>query len=548
MIWKESFIQEIEDIAAKKSIKPYRAFIYWYLMSSEGLQPEMIEDMIVDGAKDGGCDALVIDYELKVIKIIQSKYTSEFGKTAFGKDELLKLKKIYDYLTGKSNFNLLRNYVKEKLKNKLDKAVNLVCEDGYKIRLIFVTNHKKNVNSKVYNDEKDIKIEIVSYEELRSKYEEWIHGHSPELGEVTLQFQSILTGPTLPKAYIANIHSKHLKKIYSKFKEKLFSRNVRIFYENSKPNKAIKVTLNKDSGNFWAFNNGITILAETVEIDNKENEMLLTNPQIINGCQTVTLIGENPESEAMLFSKVIEIKDSLLNQKFIDNIIEANNRQNPVGERILKSNHPLQVMLQRKLEYFDYYFERKKGQYKKEANRSAKVASLKKIDNKELVQTNLAAYRQPHMVFDNENDLFSIRFGDVFKEDKTPFEYLFPYIIWKQIAKFAKKHRRNQNRSQFNKLASYHILKQIYDFYPVFSQRLRLHDLFLIFRQNDFEIYEAPLKKYFDNAFVMYKDSDYYGENSGQRDFFRDKDTYDYLKKILTNKDLKGLFPKGLLK
>ncbi len=152
----------------------------------------------------------------------------------------------------------------------------------------------------------------------------------------------------------------------------------------------MKETLAKYHENFWYFNNGITILSEKITLHEEEKKIILRNPQIINGCQTVSTIGENRHSEALLFAKIVEIGDSLVNQELIDGIIEANNRQTPVDERILKSNHPLQVRLQRNLETLGYYFERKEGQYKEEKEKSARIAGLKCIKNIDIAKCNLA--------------------------------------------------------------------------------------------------------------------------------------------------------------
>jgi len=108
---------------------------------------------------------------------------------------------------------------------------------------------------------------------------------------------------------------------------------------------------------------------------------MMTNPQIINGCQTISTIGENRPSDSCLFAKIVEIGDSLINQELIDGIIEANNRQTPVDERMLKSNHPLQVRLQRHLETLGYYFERKEGQFREERAKSSRINALKCVKN-----------------------------------------------------------------------------------------------------------------------------------------------------------------------
>lgn len=531
MSWKDSFMQEIEEISTKKDLKPFQSFLFWYLKSTEGLSDEKIKEIIMDRSRDAGCDAVYIDYNLKIVKVFQSKFTSHFGEIPFNKDEILKLERIYEYLRGDLNFDNLRRYVHTNLKDKLDSAIRLITEEGFKLKLIFITNHKDNYYHNIYSENGDIPLEVVASNGLKRKYEEWIHGHTPELGEMRINYQDILKVPSEPKSFIINIKTDEIRNIYRRFKEKLFSRNVRVFYENTKPNKAIKDTLIKEPKFFWYFNNGITILSESIEENKKDNELILNNPQIINGCQTVTQIGENTTSNALLCAKIIEVTDSLINQKFIDGIIEANNRQNPVDERILKSNHPLQVKLQRSLEHLGYYYERKEREYNQQIKKSPKVQDLKKINNKELVQTNLAIAKEPRFpVKDNEDDLFSIRFNDVFEENKNALEYLIPYLIWKKVVSMGTKYKRNYNRSRFHKLSAFHALRLIYDFCPNLKNRVKLNDIFKLLESKRFNLNEKPVKEIFDIAFKKFSKSKYREFDSGQRDFFKQRDAYESIK------------------
>ncbi|MHA1677523.1 MAG: AIPR family protein [Promethearchaeota archaeon] len=546
MGWQHDFLEEIEDISRKKKMKDYHSFLFWYIKATEAISDEEIEDIIVDRSRDAGCDAIFIDHNMKLVKIFQSKFTKNIALTAFNKDELLKITKIVDYLQDRKSVDDIRGYVHDKLKDKLDKAVRYIVDEGYKPKLIFITTHKQNPNNYIYINKLDIPINIITSFELKRKYEEWNHGHSPELGEVELNYQDILFGPKTLKSVIVNIPCKELKNVYLKFKNKLFSRNVRIFYEKTKPNRAIKMTLKDEPQYFWYYNNGITILAEKIIVNNDEKIIKLLNPQIINGCQTVTQIGENSETNAILSAKIIEVKDSIINQQFIDSLIEANNRQNPVDERILKSNHPLQVRLQRNLEYLGYYYERKEHQYKQESKRSSKISKLTKINNKELVQANLIKVKEPHFALtDSEEDLFSIRFSTIFYDDKRPLEYLIPYLLWKKIVSIGNKYKKNYNRRRFHKLCSFHVLRILFDFCPDLRKRSELNKIFSLLSGKRFEFNESPIKDILNIAYQKFKKSKYVNQDSGQRDFFKSRDTYEIIKNAINKtiqKKIKNLF------
>ena len=523
--WKTQFLQEIDEISNRFKIKDFRAFIFWYIKDTENLADSEITEVITDRGKDAGSDAVIIDHNIKTIKIIQSKFSREIGESPFNKDELNKLNKVYEYLTGTFDYYELRAYIHASLKEKLDKAIRLIKEDGYKVKLYFITTNKSNPNYSIY-DNKCQGVEIISAKEIERKYEEWKHGHTPELGDVEISYLELMEGPKNPNAYLINISSEILRKEYLRFKEKLFSRNVRIFYsESKKPNKAMKDTLAEQPQNFWYFNNGITILSEKVTLLKEDKKIILKNPQIINGCQTVSTIGENKASDSCLFAKIVEIGDSLINQELIDGIIEANNRQTPVDERMLKSNHPLQVRLQRHLETLGYYFERKEGQFREERAKSSRINALKCVKNIDLIKCNLAIIKLPHTSHAHEDDLFSSHFSDVFKDKKTPLDYLIPYIIWDYISRIGKNYR-GEKRKRFHKLASFHVLRVIYDHCSDLNNNLKLNELFKKLNSKSFEFNESPVKQLFDIIYKKYEKSKFVDVDSGQRDFFKHKDTY----------------------
>ena len=549
--WKNTFMEEIREIGEKHSLKAYHAFIFWYLKATEDLPNETILNILTDGSNDGGIDAIYIDHTVKKIKVYQSKFTAHIGQSAFNKDELVKLREVYRYLEGLTDYDSIRSYVNAKLKHPLDSAIELMRQDGYKVELIFITNINTNENSSIYNGTPPY-IQIISAKELELKFREWQHGHTPELGEIELSYTAILHGPKNPNGYLVTLEANSLRKIYIKFKEKLFSRNVRIFYGETKkkgsPNINMKETLLNSSENFWYFNNGVTILAQQVIVDHEKKELKLHNPQIINGCQTVSIIGNNKESAALLFAKIIEINDNVANQSMIDGIIESNNRQNPVDERILKSNHPLQVNLARKLVEEGFYYERKENQWSEESKKHHEIKVLKKINNLELARTNVAIELEPHRAFDDENELFSIHFSEIFKElqQKSHLKHLFPYLIWKRIREIGDEFRINaKDRESFNKLASWHILRLVYDYcdeVKINSSERAIADKL---KSKKWEFSPKLFHELFDILYELYKKSELYLVNSGQRDFFKRKDTYDLFKgkvKKSSCNELKSLF------
>jgi|GEM_PF-2755336 AIPR protein. len=524
--WKEDLLKELRNISDKHSIKIEKAFIFWYIKATENISDNSILECITDRSKDAGCDAVIFNSNLKLIKILQSKFSENIGEGGFNKDELAKLSKVYEFIRiGKSDNEEMKDYIHKQLKEKLERAIRFIKEDGYRLKVDFITTLRNNANADIYSFPE---LNIYSDKEISMKYEEWKHGQVPDLGDILINYVDIMDGPQCqPKSYIVDLTSESLRKEFQIHKDGLFSRNVRIFYgDKKKTNKEMKQTLAKNPANFWFYNNGITLLSEKVTVD-KENKLIsLRNPQIINGCQTVSVIGESKPTSANVLAKIIEIQDDVSNQSIIDGIIESNNRQTHVDERMLKSNHPCQVKLHRELELLKYYYERKEGQYKEEKARINRISELECIKNIDLVRCNIAICKPPHVAHESEDTLFSTHFDDVFINSKAALEYLLPYLIWCEIANIGYYHRRG-SRKRFNRLSSYIVLRIYYDFCTHLLSSIKLNDIYRLLISSNYEFDKNITEQIFDIVYKEYDKSEFTQENSGQRDFCKKKDTYD---------------------
>jgi hypothetical protein len=68
----------------------------------------------------------------------------------------------------------------------------------------------------------------------------------------------------------------------------LFASNVRNYLRKTKINKEIVNTIKESPADFWLYNNGITIVCD--DFEEKNYELRLQTPQIVNGCQTARSI------------------------------------------------------------------------------------------------------------------------------------------------------------------------------------------------------------------------------------------------------------------
>ena len=213
--------------------------------------------------------------------------------------------------------------------------------------------------------------------------------------------------------------------------------NVRFFLgEDKKINSSIIDTAVDEikASNFWAMNNGLTIIGDSIApLDSKGYSV--TNPQIVNGCQTIhclysayTKEGKNKLYDTLkVFVKLVKTE----NPDTQTDIISATNSQNPVKSASLKANDHIQRNIENHLQEAGIYYERRDNYYKRQGITGNKVIGLLKmaqiihtVVNKEAV----VAVNDTTTLFDTET-----KYNSIFN-DKADFElYKFSTILYQKI-------------------------------------------------------------------------------------------------------------------
>lgn len=260
------------------------------------------EITLCDGAGDGGIDAAVFVSEdlLEGIEgdtwiLIQSKYGSSFSgsetisaeaqklfATLEGKRE--KLSSISTELVGRLR-NFLKNCgPKDRLEYVLATTKRLTPEEDE-----YLSNIKTLGRAK-FGDCFDI--DSISVETIYKKVAEEDAFGSNKL-QVKLKTIVASSGDIL---LVGATRLTDIFQFMQEYKSKsgdldlLYEKNVRKFLGNKrKVNKGIEATIENHPERFGLYNNGITIVAEEVTKISTD-ELTLTNPFIVNGCQTTRSI------------------------------------------------------------------------------------------------------------------------------------------------------------------------------------------------------------------------------------------------------------------
>lgn len=147
---------------------------------------------------------------------------------------------------------------------------------------------------------------------------------------------------------------------------RLFERNIRQVLGVTDINAEIRAWLESNPELFVYFNNGITIVADSVTkaavggANRDSGTFHLVNAQVVNGAQTVSSIGEYCSRqkagipEARVFVRAISLRESP--EDFGTHVTRANNRQNRIENRDFASQDPQQIRIKGELvlEGIDY--------------------------------------------------------------------------------------------------------------------------------------------------------------------------------------------------
>ena len=186
------------------------------------------------------------------------------------------------------------------------------------------------------------------------------------------------------RAFLTLVPGHMLRSIYSDFGSRLLERNVRSFLQaRGKVNRGIRDTISSKPDRFLAYNNGITLTAESVvlcEIEGGRAITKLDGLQIVNGGQTTASLlatnrGRADLSQVYVAAKLIEIEAGDVHDELVRNVSRYANSQNRISEADFSANDPFHVKIeelsrttwapavggiQRQTKWF---YERARGQY-----------------------------------------------------------------------------------------------------------------------------------------------------------------------------------------
>lgn len=218
--------------------------------------------------------------------------------------------------------------------------------------------------------------------------------------------------------YLAIISGELLAELYDEFRDRLLEKNVRSFLQvKGAVNKGIRDTLRDEPDMFLAYNNGISVTAESVDIVRDENGKpsikSIRDMQIVNGGQTTASIfnAHNDKKINSDLSKVfVQMKISVITlpddmDEIVPRISAYANTQNKVQIADFSANDPYHMRVEELSRTIwspakggllpqNWFYERARGQYADMLSRESTTLKRKKFKESHPVftKTDLAKF------------------------------------------------------------------------------------------------------------------------------------------------------------
>lgn len=388
--------QDAEKINQARS----RAFIHLYLKVMFGITEfAQRERTITDAGYDGGIDGYYIDKDAKSIHIIQSKFRTN-EKNFEAKEILL------EELLAMDLNRILEGEEKDEQGNRYNGKIRQLQREiselpdiaRYSYRIAILANLKGVTAAKIRQLTGGFSAELFDFEKT---YQLLVFpvltGTYFTANDITIPID--LSNKSAGSKISYNVTTKYgsceitvlfvptleIAKLMHKYKNAILKYNPRscLDLDGQSVNSAIRSTiLQTNSNEFALFNNGITMLSEETNINEKigqknKAQLHVKNPQIINGGQTSFTLSriyaedvdaaEHRFAEKEVLLKVITLLDGDAGASklhLIDEISNATNKQTPVINADRFANEAFHVDVQHTVfERYGLLYERKRGEF-----------------------------------------------------------------------------------------------------------------------------------------------------------------------------------------
>ncbi len=388
---------------------------------------ELAGKAVVDGGDDNGLDAIYYNQITKRLTIVQAKFIQD-GVGEPSANELRAFRDgIHDFLDGKlSKFN-------SKVQRK-SAELSAVSTFGVKFDIVLahtgrqeLAKHGQEIVDELISGLNDVDDPtddpVFRFHHIARPTIFNILSSDSTAMSLNLEFHLKEWGQVAEpvKSYFGRINGTKIGEWWQQHGDRLLDSNIRKMLGSTPVNDQIADTAKRRPEYFWYFNNGITLLAESVEKtkENRDNRdfgyFKAEGASVVNGAQTVSVLGELAESGADLSSIEVPIRVIAVSgdaESLKKEITRTNNTQNEILSKDFISQDPVQDDLQRQIRLQGFRYQVKRD--------SLFAPSEKSFGLDEAIESMVVISKQPNLtaVFRKEVGRFHI-------PDRAPYKILF---------------------------------------------------------------------------------------------------------------------------
>lgn len=362
--------KRVARVTERTGLGESASFLVWFLENVYRLDETDARDAVCDHSNDKGVDGIYVDHNNEEIHFLQAKIRqSDTGKIGdVGPKNLMgsvaqfdSADKVKTILSGNADGELKRLITRIQLSD-------LVAND-YRLVGVYVTNESHNADSEGYAKVTP-DLAIFDREEIAARVVE-VDTNEGKKGAFTFDTSyveplemKVGAGQDDPTMFVFPARALQLVHMDGIADGSLFRENVRYGLGNTSVNKAIRGALANKAGHasFILGHNGLIILCSSTDTS-KSGELTIQNYSVVNGAQSLTSFYNDKSKltdDLRVLVRVVEVQDEALARR----ITENSNNQNAIKPRDLRSNHAIQLRLQKEMKDADgdYFFEIKRGE------------------------------------------------------------------------------------------------------------------------------------------------------------------------------------------
>jgi AIPR protein len=405
------------------------------------------DDALLDDSDDKKVDFFHIGYENGVVTVAQGYQAADWSREAAPANKAADLNTAMGWLLEGDLDNIGQPSVRaaaEQVRDALEEGQVSGIDIFYVHNLPASQNVADELNTvrattvrlvDRYNDATGIDVACAVREVSRDVVEEWRRSRHEAISvhdDVTLTSsitpQEIRHGEW--QAVLASVPMQELIDLYDAHRDALFSANVRDYLGSRESarniNRQIERTVQEEPENFFVYNNGLTVLTNSLEVD--DGTLRLGGISIINGAQTTGSVvtaaaGGSDVSGVNVLIRVIRSNQPEL----VRRIIRFNNTQNPIKAWELRVIDPIQDRLRQEFDGIGVTYQLRRGYERRQAS---------DVHYDQLGPFISAFYGDPIAAHKNKADLYESesRYHQLFRDESNVRNLLFIYRLGRAVA------------------------------------------------------------------------------------------------------------------